>query len=110
MALNSESRIDVDPTMVGRSALLQTPVGTWLPRTGQFSVPTRNMAPFLGVAYSPKINTVIRTGFRLSYDDVFEAVPVADGVEFSTRPCDHAPKGSLYLGDSAKPKSTVVRL
>ncbi len=90
MVLDSNLRIDVDPTQLGRAALLLTPISTRLPSTGQFSVAKRNFGPFLGVAYAPKFwrglfgdgKTVIRTGFRLSYDDVFAAIPEDMGLNF----------------------------
>ena len=90
MVLDSNLRIDVDPTQLGRAALLLTPISTRLPSTGQFSVPKRNFGPFLGIAYAPKFwgklfgdsKTVIRTGFRLSYDDIFDDVPTFMGTNF----------------------------
>jgi len=90
MVLNSNLRIDVDSTRLGRAALLLTPVGNRLPSTGQFSVPKRNFGPFLGVAYAPKFwpglfgdgKTVMRTGFRLSYDDIFDDIPTFMGFNF----------------------------
>ncbi|SPE31120.1 putative Cna B domain protein [Candidatus Sulfotelmatomonas gaucii] len=102
MILNSNSRIDVDPTQLGRAALLQTPVNTWLPRNGQFSVPNKNFAPFIGVAYSPAIwprmfghsSTVIRAGFRISYDDIFDDVPALMGLNFPPALSTTLPRGS----------------
>jgi len=90
VVLNSNLRVDVDPTQTGRAALILTPINTQLPSTGQFSTPHKNFAPYLGIAYSPKIwrglfgdgKTVIRTGFRLSYDDVFANIPVNMGLNF----------------------------
>jgi hypothetical protein len=86
MALNSNLRINVDPKQLGRDALLQTPVGTWLPASGQFSTQKTNFAPFLGVAYAPKLfgedKTVIRTGFRLSYDSIANSIPTLMGLNF----------------------------
>jgi hypothetical protein len=90
MVLDSNLRIDVDPTQLGRAALLLTPISTRLPSMGQFSVPKRNFGPFLGVAYAPKFwpglfgdgKTVIRTGFRLSYDDIFDDIPTFTGFNF----------------------------
>lgn len=90
MALNSDQRIDVSSTLLGRAALSLTSVSTTLPSTGEFSVPHKNFAPYLGIAYSPKFwrwlfgegKTVIRTGFRLSYDDVFANIPVNMGLNF----------------------------
>jgi hypothetical protein len=88
MKLNSNLRIDVDPTKQGQAAITLTPVSTFLPRTGQFSDANKNFAPFGGLAWSPKIlpaifgngKTVIRTGFRLGYDDVFANIPVNMGL------------------------------
>jgi Carboxypeptidase regulatory-like domain len=90
MVLDSNLRIDVDPTLLGRAALLLTSISTRLPSTGQFSVPKRNFGPFLGIAYAPKFwakllgdgKTVIRTGFRLSYDDIFDDIPTFMGTNF----------------------------
>ncbi len=90
IVLNSDERIDVDPTQLGRAALSLTPTSTFLPPTGEFTVPKKNFAPYLGIAYSPKFwpglfgdrKTVIRTGFRLSYDDVFANIPVNMGLNF----------------------------
>jgi Carboxypeptidase regulatory-like domain len=102
MVLDSNLRIDVDPTQLGRAALLLTPVTTRLPSTGQFSVPRKNFAPFLGIAYAPKFwrglfgdgKTVIRTGFRLSYDDVYAIVPTAMGLNFPPVLLTTLPTGS----------------
>lgn len=90
MVLDSNLRIDVDPTQLGRAALLLTPTSTWLPSNGQFSVPKRNLAPFLSVANALKFwpglfgdgKTVIRTGFRLSYDDIYDDLPTFMGLNF----------------------------
>ena len=90
MVLDSNLRIDVDPTQLGTAALLLTPISTQLPSTGQFSVPKGNFGPFLGIAYAPKFwaklfgdgKTVIRTGFRLSYDDIFDDIPTFMGTNF----------------------------
>ena len=102
MVLDSDLRIDVDPTQLGRAALLLTPVSTRLPSTGQFSVPKRNFGPFLGFAYSPKFwrgllgdgKTVIRTGFRLSYDDIFDDIPTLMGLNFPPVLTTTLPTGS----------------
>src|SRR5258708_8265427 len=91
MKLNSNLRIDVNPNVVGPSAITLTPVnGVFLPRSGQFNDSLKDFAPFAGFAWSPKIlpgifgdgKTVIRSGFRLSYDDVFANIPVNMGLNF----------------------------
>jgi hypothetical protein len=102
MVLDSNLRIDVDPKQLGRAALLLTPTDTRLPSTGEFSVARRNFGPFLGIAYTPKFwpglfgdgKTVIRTGFRLSYDDVFAAVPTLMGLNFPPVLFTTLPRGS----------------
>lgn len=88
MALNSNLRIDIDPTQLGRAAIILTPVNFFLPRSGQTSADYNNYAPFLGIAWNPKIlpglfgdgKTVIRTGFRVNYDDIFANIPVNMGL------------------------------
>jgi hypothetical protein len=89
MKLNSNLLITVSPTVKGPAALTLTPVqGVFLPRSGQFDNAVKDFAPFAGMAWSPKIlpalfgdgKTVIRTGFRLSYDDTFANIPVNMGL------------------------------
>src|SRR5215471_16894548 len=110
MKLNSNLRIDVNPTVKGPAALTLTPInGVFLPSSGQFDNATKNFAPFVGMAWSPKIlpgifgdgQTVIRSGFRLSYDDVFANIPVNMGLNYPpvlsttlpTKKCDLAHNG-----------------
>src|SRR5438046_10747400 len=88
MALNSNLRIDIDPTKLGRDAITLTPVNFFLPRSVQLSGDYNNYAPLLGIAWNPKIlpwlfgdgKTVIRTGFRASFDDIFANIPVNMGL------------------------------
>jgi hypothetical protein len=91
MKLNSNLRIDVNPALQGQAALTLTPVpGVFLPSSGQLENANKNFAPFLGFAWSPKIlpaifgdgKTVIRSGFRLGYDDVFANIPVNMGLNY----------------------------
>ena len=91
MKLNSNLRIDVNPLVKGPAAITLTPVsGVFLPRDGQFHGAWKDFAPFVGAAWSPKVlpslfgdgKTVIRTGVRLSYDDVFANIPVNMGLNF----------------------------
>jgi Carboxypeptidase regulatory-like domain/TonB-dependent Receptor Plug Domain len=91
LKLNSNLRIDVNPAIVGPGAITLTPVpGVSLPSSGQFSNATKNLAPFVGLAWSPKVlpaifgdgKTVVRSGFRLSYDDVFANIPVNMGLNY----------------------------
>jgi hypothetical protein len=90
MKLNSNLRIDINPTVKGPAAITETPVNVFLPRSGQFDTAKKNFAPFVGLAWSPKIlpalfgdgKTVVRSGFRLSYDDFFSNIPVNMGLNF----------------------------
>jgi hypothetical protein len=88
MKLNSNLRIDINPALQGQAAITLTPVSTFLPRSGQFHEANMDFAPFAGVAWSPRIlpaifgngKTVIRTGFRLGFDDIFANIPVNMGL------------------------------
>lgn len=91
LKLNSNLRVDVNPAVIGPSAITLDPVsGAFLAKSGQSSGSWKNFAPFVGMAWSPKIlsgifgdgKTVIRSGFRLSYDDVFANIPVNMGLNF----------------------------
>jgi Carboxypeptidase regulatory-like domain/TonB-dependent Receptor Plug Domain len=107
MKLNSNLVVNVDPNLLGTAALSLTPVnGVTLPSTGQFHNATKNFAPFVGMAYSPKMlpsifgdgKTVIRTGFRLSYDDVFANIPVNMGLNFPPVLSTTLPNGAYTWG------------
>lgn len=88
VALGSNNVITIDPVLLGRNAILLTPGPVDLPETGQFDPDRNNLAPSVGIAWAPKIwpkifgggKTVIRTGFRLSYDDIFANIPVNMGL------------------------------
>jgi hypothetical protein len=88
VVLGSNNVIGIDPVLLGRNAILLTPGPTTLPDTGQFGPDRNNFAPSVGIAWAPKIwprifgdgKTVIRTGFRLSYDDIFANIPVNMGL------------------------------
>lgn len=88
VALNSNLLITIDPTQQGRNAIVLKPTNAKLPRSGQFDTAKTNFAPYLGLSWSPKVlptlfgdgKTVIRSGFRLSYDEVFNNIPVNMGL------------------------------
>src|SRR5215470_10658460 len=116
MKLNSNLRIDVNPTVKGPAALTLTPVnGVFLPSSGQFNSAHKDFAPFVGMAWSPKIlpavfgedKTVIRTGFRLSYDDVFANIPVNMGLNFP-QPLPTTLPSSLYTWATALSQNRVL--
>ncbi len=102
MVLGSNLRIDVDPTALGRDALVLTPVDFHLRRSGQANGDYNNFGPFFAVSYSPGFwralfgqdKTVIRTGFRLSYDDVFHNIPINMGLNFPPILTTSLPTGS----------------
>jgi len=105
--LNSNLLINVSPSVIGPAAVTQTPVnGINLPSTGQFNNATKDFAPFIGMAWSPKIlpglfgdnKTVIRSGFRLSYDDVFANIPVNMGLNFPPLISTTLPNSSYTWG------------
>lgn len=103
MVLGSNLRIDVDPTALGRDALLLTPVDTFLRRSGQRNADYNNFAPFLGISYSPGFwkglfgegKTVVRTGFRVNFDDIFHNIPVNMGLNFPPILTTSLPSGSF---------------
>jgi len=80
--LNSDKLLDIDPTKNGRDALVlrQSPVK--LSASGVNS-DKNNVAPILGFAWAPRFGeklfgkdeTVIRGGFRVGFDEVFNNIP-----------------------------------
>jgi carboxypeptidase family protein len=80
--LNSDKLLDIDPTKKGRDALVlrQSPVK--LSASGVNS-DKNNVAPILGFAWTPRFgeklfgkdDTVIRGGFRVGFDEVFNNIP-----------------------------------
>jgi hypothetical protein len=75
--------LDLDPTKRGRDAFIYRDAGFTLSRSG--TQPDRNnFGPVVGFAYTPKFaqsifgdgKTVIRGGFRVGFDEVFNNVPV----------------------------------
>jgi len=80
--LNSNQLLDIDPTKQGRDALIYRTSPVTLSNSGVNS-DKNNFAPVLGFAYTPrwgegffgKDSTVIRAGFRVGYDEVFNNIP-----------------------------------
>src|SRR5262245_24787150 len=80
--LNSDKLLDIDPTKTGRDALVlrQSPVK--LSASG-INSDKNNVAPILGFAWTPRFGeklfgkdeTVIRGGFRVGFDEVFNNIP-----------------------------------
>jgi hypothetical protein len=74
--------VTINPLLTGYSAISLVPGNTWLPASGTFSRKNQ-VAPMVGFAYTPpsmggvlgKNATVIRGGFRMAYDDLFNNAP-----------------------------------
>jgi len=67
--------VDIDPALKGPASLVFRTAPFTLPLSGVHS-DKNNIAPMLGFAYSPREGgTVIRGGFRMAYDDLFNNVP-----------------------------------
>ncbi len=88
VALNSNQVITIDPTKQGRAAIVLTPGPVFLPASGELDTPKTHFSPAVGISYSPSSSwgligehkTVIRTGFRLGFDEVFANIPVNMGL------------------------------
>jgi hypothetical protein len=75
--------LELDPTKTGRDAFVFGTAPVTLPAPG-VNPDNKDFAPMFGFAYTPKFGrgwlsdgkTVIRGGFRVSYDDIFNNIPV----------------------------------
>ncbi len=82
MLAGSNQILNIDPALKGQSAIGFRTADFTLPESGVYS-DKNNFAPMIGFAYSPRIGdrlfganrTVIRGGFRIAYDDLFNNVP-----------------------------------
>ena len=82
VVVGSNRVLDIDPALKGPSALNFRQAQFTLPSSGVYS-DKNNFAPMFGFAYSPRVlqglfgvnDTVIRGGFRVAYDDLFNNVP-----------------------------------
>jgi Carboxypeptidase regulatory-like domain len=87
MLLDSNQVLNIDPTKKGAASFFYTQAPFTLPNSGVYS-DKNNIAPVIGLAYSPRFSralfgnddTVIRAGFRVGYDDVFNNVPANMGL------------------------------
>jgi hypothetical protein len=85
--LGTNQLLSIDPTKVGAASLVfsNSPV-----KVGNSGVHAdkNNFAPVLGIAYTPRFSeklfgkdaTVIRAGFRVGYDDIFNNIPANMGL------------------------------
>ncbi len=87
MLLNTNQVLNIDPTKEGPSSFFYTQAPFTLSNSGVHS-DKNNFAPVVGMAYTPRFAdrlfghdaTVIRTGFRMAYDDVFNNIPANMGL------------------------------
>jgi hypothetical protein len=85
--LDSNQVLNIDPTKKGAASFVYTQAPFTLSNSGVFS-DKNNIAPVVGLAYTPRFShalfgnddTVIRAGFRVGYDDVFNNVPANMGL------------------------------
>jgi hypothetical protein len=70
MLVGTDQVLDVNPSLVGPGSLTFRRGPFALPASGVFT-DKNNFAPDLGVAWSPAGSTVLRSGFRIGYDDPF---------------------------------------
>jgi hypothetical protein len=82
MVAGSNRILDINPALKGPSSLIFRQAPFILPSSGVYS-DKNNFAPMFGFAYTPRVgqsffgvnDTVIRGGFRVAYDDLFNNVP-----------------------------------
>ncbi len=79
--LGTNQLLTIDPTKVGPSSLVLTQAPFTASNSGVTS-DKNNWAPVVGMAWTPRSgkifgndNTVIRAGFRVGYDDIFNNIP-----------------------------------
>src|SRR5579864_3320979 len=85
--LGTNQILNIDPTKTGFAALTYSQAPSTLSTSGVNS-DKNNFAPVVGLAYTPRFakklfgndDTVIRTGFRVGYDDLFNNIPANMGL------------------------------
>src|SRR5262249_36211834 len=85
--LGTNQLLQIDPTKRGIASFMLTQAPITLGNSG-VNVDKNNFAPVLGVAYAPRIaqslfghdDTVIRLGFRVGFDEVFNNIPANMGL------------------------------
>jgi Carboxypeptidase regulatory-like domain len=99
VALGSNQLITIDPNKLGRDAIVLVPTSVKLPSSGQFETAKTNFGPYLGITYAPGDGkTVIRTGFRLGYDEIFNNIPVNMGLNAPQLLTTTLPSGAYTWG------------
>jgi hypothetical protein len=85
--LGTNQLLTIDPTKVGPASLVLKQAPIKLGSSG-VNVDKNNWAPIVGIAYTPRFSeklfgkddTVIRAGFRVGYDDIFNNIPANMGL------------------------------
>ena len=85
--LGSNQLLTINPTKVGPSSLILTQSPLTVSNSGVHRTRTISL-PFVGFAYTPRFaeklfgndDTVIRAGFRVGYDDIFNNIPANMGL------------------------------
>ena len=85
--LDTNQVLNIDPTKKGLASFFYTQAPFTLSNSGVNS-DKNNVAPVVGLAYTPRFSnslfgndaTVIRAGFRVGYDDVFNNIPANMGL------------------------------
>lgn len=85
--LGTNKVLNIDPTKSGPAAFFYTQAPFTLPSSGVNS-DKNNFAPVIGLAYTPRFAksifgndaTVIRAGFRIGYDEIFNNIPANMGL------------------------------
>ncbi len=82
VVVGTDQVLDINPALKGPASLIFRQAPFTLPLSGAYA-DKNNFAPMVGFAYSPRVfdslfglnDTVIRGGFRMAYDDLFNNVP-----------------------------------
>ena len=85
--LGTNKVLNIDPAKTGAASFFYTQAPFTLSDSGVNSVKT-NFAPVIGLAYTPRFAksifgndaTVIRAGFRIGYDEIFNNIPANMGL------------------------------
>jgi hypothetical protein len=85
--LGSNQLLSIDPTKRGIASFVLTQAPSTVGNSG-VNIDKNNFAPVIGLAYTPRFaeplfghdDTVIRLGFRVGYDDIFNNIPANMGL------------------------------
>jgi hypothetical protein len=85
--LATNQLLSIDPTKLGPASLVRAQAPATVSDSGVYS-DKNNLAPVVGIAYTPRFapslfgnsDTVIRAGFRVGYDDIFNNIPANMGL------------------------------